>query len=50
MIFDINDEMKKLKSLIHDDRTFNCKWHPNKPIIVSSSADKTARIWIPKVY
>ena len=50
MIFDINDEMKLVKSLEHDDRAVNCKWHPDKPIIVSSSADKTARIWTPKVY
>ena len=49
-IFDINDEMKMVKSLAHDDRAVNCKWHPNKPIIASSSADKTARIWTPKVY
>ena len=49
-IFDINDEMKLVKNLEHDDRAVNCKWHPDKPIIVSSSADKTARIWTPKVY
>ena len=49
-IFDINDKMKLVKSLEHDDRAVNCKWHPDKPIIASSSADKTARIWMPKVY
>ena len=49
-IFDINDEMKLIKSLEHDDRAVNCKWHPDKPIIASSSADKTARIWMPKIY
>ena len=49
-LFDINDEMKKVKSLEHDDRAVNCKWHPDKPIIASSSADKTVRIWTPKVY
>ena len=49
-IFDINDEMKLVKSLEHDDRAVNCKWHPDKPIIASSSADKTVRIWTPKVY
>ena len=42
--------MKLVKSLEHDDRAVNCKWHPDKPIIASSSADKTARIWSPKVY
>ena len=49
-IFDINDEMKLVKSLEHDDRAVNCKWHPDKPVIASSSADKTVRIWTPKVY
>lgn len=49
-IFDINNEMKLVKSLEHDDRAVNCRWHPDKPIIASSSADKTARIWSPKVY
>ena len=49
-IFDINDDMKLVKYLEHDDRAVNCKWHPDKPIIASSSADNTARIWTPKVY
>ena len=49
-IFDINDDLKLVKFLEHDDRAVNCKWHPDKPIIASSSADNTARIWTPKVY
>ena len=49
-IFDVNDDLKLVKYLEHDDRAVNCKWHPDKPIIVSSSADNTARIWTPKVY
>ena len=49
-IFDINDDMKLVKYLEHDDRAVNCKWHPDKPIIASSSADNTVRIWTPKVY
>ena len=49
-IFDINNEMKLVKSLKHEDRAVNCKWHPDKPIIVSSSADNTAIIWTPKIY
>ena len=49
-IFDINDDLKLVKYLEHDDRAVNCKWHPDKPIIVSSSADNTVRIWTPKVY
>ena len=49
-IFDMNDDLKLVKSLEHDDRAVNCRWHPDKPIIVTSSADKTARIWSPKIY
>ena len=49
-IFDINDDLKLVKYLDHDDRAVNCKWHPDKPIIASSSADNTVRIWSPKVY
>ena len=49
-IFDMNDDLKPVKYLEHDDRAVNCIWHPDKPIIVSSSADKTARIWSPKIY
>ena len=49
-IFDINDDLKLVKYLEHDDRAVNCKWHPDKPIITSSSADNTVRIWTPKVY
>ena len=49
-IFDINDYLKLVKYLEHDDRAVNCKWHPDKPIISSSSADNTVRIWTPKVY
>jgi len=49
-IFDINDDLKLVKYLEHDDRAVNCKWHPDKPIISSSSADNTVRIWTPKVY
>ena len=49
-IFDMNDDLKHVKHLEHDDRAVNCIWHPDKPIIVSSYADKTARIWSPKIY
>ena len=49
-IFDVNDDLKLVKYLEHDDRAVNCKWHPDKPIIASSSADNTVRIWSPKIY
>ena len=49
-IFDFNNELKLVKTLEHDDKVVNCKWHPDKPIFISTSRDKTARIWSPKVY
>ena len=49
-ILDVNDELKVVKTLEHDDKVVNCRWHPDKPIFVTTSADKTARIWTPKIY
>ena len=36
--------------LEHTDRVVSCIWHPEIPLIVSTSADKTARVWIPQKY
>lgn len=49
-LFDVNCDFKLVKTIKHDDRAVSCKWHPDKPIFVSTSADKTARICLPKVY
>jgi WD40 repeat protein len=34
-----------IKTLKHKDKIVNLKWHPFLPILLSTSADKTARIW-----
>jgi len=41
------EKMKVLKTLHHEDKVVSVKWHPNKPMLLSSSADKTARVWFP---
>jgi WD40 repeat protein len=32
----------------HRDKVVSVKWHHQRPLILSTSADKTARIWYPK--
>ena len=49
-IFDVVNEFKCVKVLEHDDRVVSCKWHPVIPCFVSTSADKTARVWLPSKY
>ena len=49
-IFDVVNEFKVVKVLEHDDRVVSCKWHPVIPCFVSTSADKTARVWLPSKY
>lgn len=41
------DKLRIVKTLRHDDKAVSVKWHPNKPLLLSTSADKTARIWYP---
>ena len=48
-IYDICNDFNQVKTMEHEDRVVSCKWHPDLPIIVSTSADKTARLWIPKI-
>jgi len=39
------ESMQLVKTLYHDDKVVNVKWHPYSPILLSTSADKTARLW-----
>jgi WD40 repeat protein len=41
------DNLTTVKSLEHDDKVVSVKWHPFLPLLLSTSADKTARIWYP---
>eukprot|EP00743_Colponemidia_sp_Colp-15_P004540 GILK01004894.1.p1 GENE.GILK01004894.1~~GILK01004894.1.p1 ORF type:complete len:854 (+),score=139.34 GILK01004894.1:105-2666(+) len=31
----------------HQDRVISAKWHPKIPLIISTSADRTVRVWVP---
>ena len=41
------DNLNTVKSLSHDDKVVSVKFHPFLPLLLSTSADKTARIWCP---
>lgn len=41
--------MQVVKTLNHDDKVVSVRWHPILPLLLSSSADKTARVWFPQV-
>lgn len=43
----LNDDLEIVKTLEHDDKALSAVWHPFLPLLLSTSADKTAKIWIP---
>ena len=44
----INSETNEFNQITpHNDRVVSAKWHPYLPIILSTSADRTARILAP---
>ena len=49
-IYDINNNFNFIGEIEHGDKVVSCKWHPDIPLIVSTSADKTARVWIPSKF
>jgi WD40 repeat protein len=46
-IFDVEKDFDLIGELTHLDRVVSVKWHPEVPILLSTSADKTAKIWVP---
>jgi WD40 repeat protein len=46
-LFDVENNFDLIGELEHLDRVVSVKWHPEVPILISTSADKTAKIWIP---
>ena len=46
-IYDVANNFEVMGELEHNDKVVSCKWHPEIPMILSTSADKTARVWIP---
>ena len=49
-LFDVNNDFNLLGTLEHEDKVVSAKWHPDIPIIIYTSADKSARVWIPQNY
>ena len=49
-IYDIMNNFNLAGELEHNDKVVSVKWHPDLPIMVSTSADKTARLWCPTIY
>lgn len=41
------DKISVVKALEHDDKVVSVRWHPYLPLLLSTSADKSARIWSP---
>jgi WD40 repeat protein len=41
------DNLTTVKTLQHDDKVVSVKWHPHLPLLLSTSADKTVRVWYP---
>jgi len=46
-IYDVENNFNRIKTLEHADKVVSVKWHPEVPLLLSTSADKTARVWIP---
>lgn len=42
------EKVSVVKTLEHEDKVVSVKWHPSLPLLLSTSADKTARIWYPQ--
>jgi len=43
---DLNN-LTVVKTLKHDDKVVSVRWHPYRPLLLSTSADKTAKVWYP---
>jgi len=46
-ILDLMREWEIVKELEHNNKVISVNWHTQHPLLLSTSADKTARIWIP---
>lgn len=47
-LFDVEKNYELIGELDgHNDRVVSVRWHPEVPLLISTSADKTARLWIP---
>ena len=49
-IYDLNNEILLNRISSHTDRVVLAKWHPFYPVILSTSADTTARLFAPQKF
>ena len=43
------ENIQIVKALGHNDKVVSVKWHPFLPLLLSTSADKSARVWVPSL-
>ena len=44
---DLN-KLTTVKTLQHNDKVVSVRWHPHMPLLLSTSADKSVRVWYPQ--
>ncbi|MCQ2821527.1 MAG: WD40 repeat domain-containing protein, partial [archaeon] len=44
-VYDVMNDFNLVKEFSHDDKVVSAKWHKKYPLIVSTSSDKSVRIW-----
>lgn len=44
-IMDLTENLKIVKTLKHNNKVISVKWHPHYPLLLSTSADRSARVW-----
>jgi WD40 repeat protein len=49
-LYDVNEKIIRNRIQNHTDRVVLAKWHPFYPIILSTSADFTARLFAPRKF
>jgi len=49
-IYDVNQRMVLNRITNHTDKVVFAKWHPFYPVILSTSADTTARLFAPQKF
>jgi WD40 repeat protein len=44
---DLN-KLTTVKTLQHNDKVVSVRWHPHMPLLLSTSADRSVRVWYPQ--
>ena len=45
----LNSDLEVIRTLEHHNKVLSVQWHPFLPFLLSTSADKYAKIWIPSI-